>query len=56
MHGRVSQVNHFLLEKWYEDKNLVTKRLVFKAFLGNLKEKRREKQMFRTMVNHFKKF
>ena len=45
-----------LLEKHYEDKNMVTKRLIFKTFLDNLKEKRREKQKFRTMADHFRKF
>ena len=56
MHGRVSQVNHMLLDKYFEDKNMVTKRLVFSSFLENLKERRREKKMFGTMVKHLENF
>ena len=43
MSGRVKQVNYLLLDKYFEDKNLVTKRLVFKAVLNNFIEAKKEK-------------
>ena len=56
MHGRVTQVNYLLLDKHFEEKNMVTKGLVFRAILNNLREAKAKKQQIRRMFANLSRF